>query len=129
MLPNGPAPGLKVRVPQTTPSRNFRFLNDRLNDLFIHILLGSGLRVGVDDNGVVYFDHADEEAVEDILAKIRGSRFDSWQVLSCPGDWVNKYRQEMKRRNVPYIEELNDGQVEFLLPQNYEPHDWKIPAG
>jgi hypothetical protein len=110
-------------------SRNFRFLNDRLNSLFIQLLLGSGLRVSVDDNGVVYFDHANEEAVEDILAKIRDSRFDSWQVLSCPSDWVNKYRQEMKRRKVPFIEELNDGQVEFLLPQNYEPHDWKIPAG
>src|SRR5437764_6764170 len=118
-----------VRFHPMQLSRNFRFLNDRLNCFFIHLMLESGLRVNVDDNGVVYFDPADEGAVEDLLAKIRGARFDDWQILSCPVDWVNKYRQEMKQREVPYIEELNDGQVEFLLPQKYDPHEWQFTSG
>jgi hypothetical protein len=107
-------------------SRNFRFLNDRLNFLFIQMLFGSGLRVIWDENGVIYYDANDEEAIEDILAKIRSVQFSSWQVLSCPAEWVNKYRYEMKRRQVPFFEELNDGQVEFLLPGDEEPHDWKF---
>lgn len=108
--------------------RNFRFLNQQLNSLFIHQMLESGLKRNLDDNGIVYFNSVDEEAVEIILAKIRDSWFDTWQILSCPADWVNKYRQEMKRLNVPFTEELNDGQVEFLIPESCNPHDWQCPS-
>lgn len=109
-------------------SRNFRFLNDRLNTLFINLMLGNGITMAWDENGVIYFNESDEEVVEDILAKIRSSQFSSWQVLSCPSDWVNKYRYEMKRRHVPFVEELNDGQVEFLVSCDQEPHDWTFAA-
>jgi hypothetical protein len=118
--------GTPPRIQPMPFSRNFRFLNDRLNILFIHLLIVRGLRMTWDENGVVYFDANDEETVEDILATIRNSQFSSWQILSCPSDWVNKYRSEMKRRQVPFVEELNDGQVEFLLPGDQEPHDWKF---
>ena len=87
-----------------------------------------GLRVAWDENGLIYFDPKDEEAIEDILARVRNAQFNTWQILSCPSDWVNKYRYEMKRRQVPYFEELNDGQVEFLLPGDQEPHDWELPT-
>lgn len=108
--------------------RNFRFLNDRLNSILISTLIVSDIQVNWDENSVIYFDEKDEEAIEGILAKIRTAQFPTWQVLSCPVDWVNQYRQEMKRRQVPYLEELNDGQIEFLLPGNCEPHDWKFAS-
>jgi hypothetical protein len=111
-----------------TSYRQFRFMNDWLNTLFIQMVASKGLLVKLDESGVVYYDARVEEAIEDILAAIRESQFSSWQILSCPSEWVNKYRSEMARRKVPFIEELNDGQIEFLLPGDQEPHDWNYWA-
>jgi hypothetical protein len=107
-------------------TRNFRFLNSALNVEFIELLERERIQHRVDNNGVVYFDPENEEEVEDVLAKVRDEQFPAWQILSCPPDWVNKYRREMKRRRIQFVEELNDGKIEFLLSQRNNPHEWEL---
>jgi hypothetical protein len=80
--------------------------------------------VGVD--GRIYYHSSDEESFEDILAPVRAAAFPAWQVLSSPSDWLQKYRDEMKQRKIPYHEELNNGSVEFLLPRSARPHSWQM---
>jgi hypothetical protein len=107
-------------------TRNFRFLNSALNVEFIELLERERIQHRVDNNGVVYFDPEDEEEVEDVLAKVRDEQFPAWQIRSCPPEWVNKYRREMKRRRIQFVEELNDGKIEFLLSQRNNPHEWEL---
>jgi len=106
--------------------RWFRFADDNVNARFISRIKRSELAHSVDSGGIVHFPSKEEEGAEAVIADVRASVFPAWQVLSCPADWTQRYRDEMTRRNVAYLEELNNGAVDFLLEQRHRPHSWKM---
>ncbi len=106
---------------------SFRFLEDDLNRRFIALLKKNEIRHSVDENGVVHYSPQDEESVENnIISSIRDRVFSAWQVLSCPKEWADRYRRYMVKHDIPFKEELSDGQLWFLLPRKYRPHRWKL---
>src|SRR5882672_4958321 len=106
---------------------SFRFADDDLNRRLLALLKQKAIRHSVDANGVIHYSPDDEESVEnDLIGSIRNRVFSSWQVLSCPTDWSNRYKQYMAQNAIPFKEELIDGQLRFLLPQKYRPHRWKL---
>jgi hypothetical protein len=106
--------------------RWFKFADVQLNRKLIALLERAGLACAISNDGKVRYHSSDEEQFEDVLACIRGEVFPSWQVLSFPPDWANKYRHAMEIRQHPYQEELNNGSVEFLIAGDLRPHSWKI---
>jgi hypothetical protein len=106
---------------------SFRFAEDDLNRRLIARLRKNRIRHSVEENGVIHYSREDEEAVEnDLICSIRNRVFPSWQVLSCPKEWTQQYRQYMTHHDIPFTEELVDGQLWFLLPRKYRPHRWKL---
>jgi hypothetical protein len=108
-------------------SRSFRFGDDDLNRRLIVLLKQKEIEHSVDANGAIHYSPEDEEFVEnELICSIRNRVFSSWQVLSCPKDWFDRYRQYMIQHDIRFKEELIDGQMCFLLPQQYRPHRWKL---
>lgn len=47
------------------------------------------------------------------------------QVFFCPSNWVQRYRQKMKEKKIPYEERIEDYRnICFILPKKYRPHCW-----
>ena len=57
---------------------------------------------------------------------VRNAVFPAWQVLSFPKAWTTQYRAELKQRGVKYQEVWVNGEVEFLISQEHDPHVWKL---
>ena len=109
------------------PTYSFRFVDDDLNLRLITLLKRSGIRHVVGKNGVVRYSPQSEDVVEnELICSIRDALFPSWQVLSCPGQWAERYKSYMTRHRVPFVEELIDNQLCFLIPRRYRPHSWKL---
>jgi hypothetical protein len=106
---------------------SFRFAEDDLNRRLIALLKRNEIRHSVDKNGVIHYSPEDEELVEnDLISSIRTRVFSSWQVLTCPKEWAERYKQYMARHDIPFKEEWSHGQLWFLLPQKFRPHRWKL---
>lgn len=109
--------------------RSFRFSDDVYNRRLIDLLKKRQIRHSVDKQGIIHYAPEDEECVEnDLIASIRTRIFSSWQVLSCPQEWLERYRFYMTQHGISFEEEWDDGQVCFLLPQKYRPHRWKLES-
>ena len=105
----------------------FRFVDDSLNRRLIALLKRSGTRHDVRSNGVVRYSPRDEDVIEnEFIRSVRDSVFPSWQILSCPPQWVDRYKSYMTRHGVPFVEELIDNRLCFLIPRRYRPHSWKL---
>ena len=50
----------------------------------------------------------------------------SEQILSCPEDWVDRYRAYMVKRKIPFRRRKIGGVVCFILSRKYRPHAWKL---
>jgi hypothetical protein len=110
-----------------TQTRTFKFVNAELNRRFLALVKKAGIRCLIDNEGAVHYAPADEEVVEnDLIRSIRDEAFSSWQILSCPKDWANRYKDYMIRQDVSFVEELIGGQLCFLIPRRYRPHSWKL---
>src|SRR5436190_17369824 len=106
---------------------SFRFLDERLNRLLIVLLEKQGIRHSVSKDGVILYSPGDAEIVENELIKsIRDQVFSPWQIISCPKNWTRRYRRYMTIHEVPFVEELIDNQLCFLIPRTYRPHSWKL---
>jgi hypothetical protein len=110
-------------------SLSFRFADDELNDKLIDLVKKNRIKHSVDDGGIVHFSPDDEDVMENtLICSIRDDVFTSWQVLSCPRDWTDCYREYMAQHDVPFHEELIDDGVCFLIPRRYRPNSWKLTA-
>lgn|SRR5487761_2014796 len=108
-------------------SDTFRFLDDGLNQQLIALLQKADINHCVGKDGVVHYSPADGEVVEnDFICTIRDKVFPSWQILTCPRDWIPRYKKYMKSHELPFHEELSNGELWFLLPGKYRPHRWKL---
>jgi hypothetical protein len=106
---------------------SFRFADDELNHRLIAHLKKNRIPHSVDSQGVIHYSPEDEEAVEnESIVSIRRRVFPSWQVLSSPQEWADRYRQYMTEHGIPFKEELSQGELWFLLPRKYRPHMWKF---
>ena len=111
-------------------SLSFKFADDELNQKLIALVKGVRWeQVVIDDDGVVHYSAVDEELMEnDLIRSIRDQVFPSWQIISCPKNWTELYKQYMVQHGVPFAEEWIDNQLCFLIPRRYRPHSWKIDA-
>ncbi len=106
---------------------SFRFSDEKLNRRLISLLQRHGVRHSVGKNGAVRYAPEDTELVEnELIASIRDKVFSSWQIISCPKDCAEHYRNYITKHGVPYVEELIDDQLCFLIPRTYRPHSWKL---
>jgi hypothetical protein len=110
---------------QTTSS--FKFSDESLNRRLISLLTKGKIKHSIDKDGAIHYAANVENAVEnDLIGSIRDEVFPAWQILTCPSDWAATYREYMVDHDIPFREELSNGELWFLLPQNFRPHRWKL---
>jgi len=108
-------------------THSFKFLDPSLNRELADTLKKHHIDHSIDENGVVHYSTDDDEVVEnDVICSIRDKTFRSWQVLTCPSDWVARYRDYMNCHGIPFREELSNGEAWFLIPRKYRPHTWRL---
>jgi hypothetical protein len=106
---------------------SFQFLNPVHNRRLLRLLRESRIPYRVDDEGTVRYAPEDAEAVgNDVISSVRDRIFATWQVLSFPADWTERYRHYLEKNRIPYEEELANGELRFLIPGNYRPHSWAV---
>ena len=107
--------------------KSFRFLDDGLHRQFLALLKKRGIKHRVGRDGTVHYSEDDEEFIEnELISPIRDGVFRAWQVLTCPREWIPRYRQYMRDHHVPFREELSNKELWFLLPRKHRPHQWKL---
>jgi hypothetical protein len=108
---------------------SFKFLDNSLNRELARLLKKARIDHSIDENGVASYSADNQEFVEnDLIGSIRDKVFPSWQILTCPTDWTASYKSYMSRHEIPFQEELSDGESWFLIPRKYRPHLWKLDA-
>jgi hypothetical protein len=108
---------------------SFRFADDKLQkELVVSIgELRRPFRLGKDAT-VYYPRKAEADFENELICPIRDKVFRNWQLLFCPQSAVNAYRTYMRRRGIPYQEEITNDEVAFLLPKTVRPHAWKVSS-
>ncbi len=106
-------------------NNSIKFLDISLQRRLISALRRHGIAHRLGKGGVVYYPRTAEREVSDrVLSAIRTSVFPQWQLLTCPNDWIERYRAYMEAHNIPYREEIEGRRFWFLLPRKYRPHRW-----
>src|SRR6266478_354633 len=91
---------------------SFRFVDNKLNDKLISLIAKSGIKHRIDKEGIIHYSPDDEEVIgNEILPAVRNKLFSSWQIISCPRDWAERYKRYMIRRDVSFVEELIANQL------------------
>jgi len=47
------------------------------------------------------------------------------QVLSCPKNCLQRYKNYMTKHKIKFREVVDDGKTCLVLPRKYRPHAWK----
>jgi hypothetical protein len=106
---------------------SLKFVDDKLNHELISLLAKAGVKHRIGKEGIIHYSPDDEEVVGNkILPGIRNKLFSSWQIISCPQDWAERYRRYMIRHDVSFVEELIDNQMCFLVSRRHRPHSWQL---
>ncbi len=106
---------------------SFRFMDDELHRRMLALLKKHMIKHVVNSDGVIHYSVKDEEIVgNELIATVRASVFPSWQLLSCPADWTERYKRHMNQHGVPFREERFNNELCFLLPRKYRPHSWEL---
>lgn len=110
-----------------TKEYTFRFVDEELNGKLLTLLEKAAVEHTVDNNGVVHYSIADEDRIgNELICSIRDRQFPSWQIVDCPPEWVDSYKEYMRQRDICFVEELTDGRVSFLISDHYRPGSWKL---
>lgn len=108
---------------------SFKFMDANRNRKLLASVKTAGIKHRLDATKVLHFSSDDEDVVGNKLIKpLRDEQFQSWQVLSCPTEWTERYRQYMRKHRIPFSEELIDGETCFLISGHQTPLDWELPA-
>jgi hypothetical protein len=112
---------------QMNETRSFKFLDDQLNRDLLKVLKRAKIAHSVDKNGCVIYSVDDKLVVENELIRIIRLRvFPSWAIITCPENWISVYKEYMLQRDIPFTEELHDGDLWFLIEGKRRPHQWKL---
>jgi len=108
-------------------SNAFKFLDDDLNQRLLALLRKDKIKHEVGNDGIIRYSPDEEDVIENnFIFSIRDQVFPSWQVLTCPRDWAERYKEYMSRHRIPFHEEFSNGELWFLLPRKYRPGRWKM---
>lgn len=108
-------------------SQSFKFLDSQLNRRLLDILKKRRDAFVVDAGGAVRMSPENEIVLHnEILPDLRAEKFASWQLITCPEDWIESYKEYMATNAVPFTEEIENGDLWFMIPGSYKPHSWKI---
>jgi hypothetical protein len=117
-----------------TRDRSFRFEDGDLQGCLLALVRGSGVPHAVDADGTLRYASADVDVIEnDLICAIRNRVFPGWSVFTLEGDATPhprataQYREYMTRHAIPFVEEVADGFIWFLLPNGQDSHAWAIP--
>ena len=106
---------------------SFKFVDDVFNRRLIELLTRNRLEHFVGKDGFIRYSPQDVERMEnELIRSVRDGVFPSWQIISCPKDWAERYKAYMIQHKVPFAEELIDTQLCFLIPRAYRPHSWRL---
>ena len=106
---------------------SFRFVDDELNEELIRLLKKARVIHRVDGGGIIHYSPDDEDLIgNNLICSIRDRLFPSWQIVSCPPEWTDSYRQYMAQHDIPFVEEASGHDRRFLIPSRYRPHSWKL---
>ena len=106
---------------------SFKFVDDELNRKLIRLLTKARAKFRLDRDGVVHYSPNDEDLIGNgVICAVRDQFFRTWQIVTCPPEWIGSYKDYMEEHDVPFTEELSDGERWFLVPGNYRPHSWKL---
>jgi hypothetical protein len=106
---------------------SFRFRDETLNRRLISLIKQSQAHCSVDSRGVVRYAADDVDLIEnEIISRVRTSVFPRWQIICCPSEWAESYKQYMLAHGIPHVEELSDRERCFLVPRKFRPHAWKL---
>lgn len=121
-----------IRTISTTKSakrtHSFRFVDEELHRKLIALLKSRARgKYEIDADGFVHYSHDDEDLIgNDLISTVRANVFPSWQVLAFPQHWTSSYRRYMHEHEVPYREEIRDGELRFLVERGRRPHLWAL---
>lgn len=106
---------------------SFKFLDKDLNRRLLALFRKGKIGHELCKDGTIHYRRDDEEVVEnELIGSLRDKVFPSWQILTCPRDWIARYKQYMTQHRIPFREELSNGELWFLLPRSFRPHRWKL---
>ncbi len=107
--------------------RSFRFVDAAIQRELLGRFRKTETRHTIDSTGAICFSPENEEFVEsELIGPVRSEIFPTWQLVTCPVDWTIDYKTYMDRHEIPYREELSDGELWFLIPRKHRPGSWKI---
>jgi len=105
----------------------FRFNNQTLNKKLLALFKKYRVTHSADKSGTIRYSPKSEEFVQnELIAKVRGTAFPSWQLISCPNGWAQRYKDYILQHDIPFHEEVADNELWFLIPRNYRPHAWVL---
>jgi len=95
-------------------SNAFKFLDDDLNQRLLALLRKDKIKHEVGNDGIIRYSPDEEDVIENnFIFSIRDQVFPSWQVLTCPRDWAERYKEYMSRHRIPFHE--SDSLVRQIL--------------
>jgi hypothetical protein len=107
--------------------RTVKFLDSRLNRALVKLLKKAKIAHSIDKIGLISYSVDDVEIVEnELLRIIRSSVFPSWAIITCPEGWIAAYKDYMLKRGIPFKEELDGGELWFLIEGKRRSHSWKL---
>jgi len=101
--------------------------NKGLQLRLLNALRRSGVNIDIGPNGVVTYGQSARWLVEDAISSIMDSIFNkhNWQSIGFPSGWDGRYRDYLVKRSIPFVEEVSDGDIRFIIPGSYRPLQWK----
>jgi hypothetical protein len=106
---------------------SFKFADQKLNQKLISLLLKKQIPFRVKDDQSIHYKPEDEPQIgNELINRLRDTIFKPWQTLSCPNEWVSRYKQYVVLHGIPFAQEYIDDQEGFLLPRKYRPHSWRM---
>ena len=117
-------------------NRSFRFVDECLQDDLLALVRASGVPHAIEPDGTLLYASADEEVIEnDLICSIRDRVFSEWGVFTLEGDETRRprttarYRAHMLEQEIPFVEEIADRFVWFLVRHDQDSFEWTIPWG
>ena len=106
----------------------FRFKKDLWNDKLIELIKEKAFdKVGISKDGEIFYSYEFEDFIaNELISSIRSNMYSSWQVVHCPADCEELYRNYMTKRNISFEEEIRDEKLRFVIHRSYRPHSWKL---
>jgi len=108
-------------------SNSFRFCDEKLQDQLLRLVKEMNLPISVGQRGDIRYPNRLVLLIEnELISSLRYQMFPKWQIITCPRNWITRYRTYIFKHKVPCVEEVASGKVWFLVPGRFRPHQWKL---